>query len=119
MTSNIINMADRTSDREDALLSSLFAAERIADDGFSDRIVRKIRLRLWVQRLALPVAATIGLAVALNPLMDLLAILPSMASLLPGRLAVDIDAILPSPQNLILASVVLVACLGTVQFIDD
>ena len=62
MTSKIINMADKIKDADDRLLESMFAAEPIADAGFSVRIVKKIRRRLWVRRLALPLAAVIGAA---------------------------------------------------------
>ena len=56
MTSKIINMADRMKDAEDRIFESLFAAEPIADEGFSDRIVKRIRRHIWIQRLTLPAA---------------------------------------------------------------
>ena len=43
-------MADKTSDAVDRLLASAFAAEPIADDGFSDSIVARIRRRVWVRQ---------------------------------------------------------------------
>ena len=48
-------MAEKLKDAEDRLLESLFASEPIADDGFSRRVVTRIRRRIWVRRLALPV----------------------------------------------------------------
>ncbi len=71
MTSKIINMADRQKDAEDQLLESLFADSAIADDGFSQSVVRRIRRQVWVRRLALPVAILIGGGIALEPLMEL------------------------------------------------
>jgi hypothetical protein len=52
-------MADKTSDAVDRLLASALKAEPIADDGFSARIVSRIRRRIWVNRLALPIAVLV------------------------------------------------------------
>ena len=112
-------MADRNMDREDKFLSELFSAEPLADDGFSTKVMRRIRRQVWVDRLALPVAAVIGLAVAINPLLDLLTILPSLARVVPFDLpeigsvpALDADI-------LILGGLVLVAGLFVSQFAED
>lgn len=106
-------------DREDQFLKDLFSAESIADDGFSKRVMRRVRRQIWVDRLALPVAAVIGLAVAINPLVDLLAILPSLASAVPldlpefgGMPSVDTDM-------LILGGMVLIAGLFVSQVAED
>ena len=72
MTSQVINMVDRMKDDEDLALEAMFAAEPIADDGFSDRVLARIRRRLWLRRLALPVAATAGIALAFRPALDTL-----------------------------------------------
>ena len=71
MTSKIINMAEKLKDAEDRLLESLFAAEPIADDGFSAKVVTRIRRRLWLRRLALPVAMVVGGAIAVKPASEL------------------------------------------------
>ena len=112
-------MAEKTTDREDELLASMFAAEAVEDAGFSDRVLRKLRLRVWVQRLTLPVAATIGFAVAINPLMDLLALTPSLASLVPARFSLDIGSMIPATQSLVVGGLLLAAGLGALQLLDD
>ena len=112
-------MADRMSDREDELLTSLFAAEPVADDGFSDRVMRKLRWRLWVRRLTLPVAALIGFAVAINPLLELLALMPSLATLVPAGWSTGMSSLLPDTQMLLIGGIVLIAGIGTLQLIDD
>ena len=71
MTSKIINMAEKLKDAEDRLLESMFAAEPIADDGFSAKVVTRIRRRIWLRRLALPVAMVIGGAIAVKPASEL------------------------------------------------
>lgn len=112
-------MAEHNMDREDKFLSELFSAEPVADDGFSRKVLRRIRRQVWVDRLALPIAAMIGLAVAINPLLDLLAILPSLAGAVPFDLpeigsmpALDVDM-------LILGGLVLVAGLFVTQTAED
>lgn len=86
MTSKIINMAERLKDAEDRLLESIFRAEPIADDGFSRRVVRKIRRRIWVQRLALPVAILVGGAVAIKPASELVLAASKLLAVVPQGL---------------------------------
>lgn len=112
-------MADKTTDREDELLASMFAAKPVEDAGFSERVLQKLRIRLWVQRLTLPVAATIGFAVAINPLMDLLALMPSLASPVPARFAPDIGSMLPATQSIVVGGLLLIGGLGALQLLDD
>ena len=112
-------MADRMSDREDELLTSLFAAERIADDGFSDRVLRKLRVQLWARRLTLPVAALIGFAVAVNPLLELLALMPSLVTIVPTGWSAGLSSLLPDAQMLVIGGMILIAGIGTLQLLDD
>jgi hypothetical protein len=59
-------MAEKLKDAEDRLLEAMLRSEPIADEGFSGRVVSRIRRRLWVQRLALPSAMLIGGAIAVK-----------------------------------------------------
>lgn len=67
-------MAEKIQDAEDRLLDEMFQVNAIADDGFSDRVVRKIRRQMWVRRLALPIAMVVGAAIAVKPATQLLGI---------------------------------------------
>ena len=67
-------MAEKMQDAEDRLLESMFQSESIADNGFSDRIVGRIRRQMWVRRLALPVAMVAGAAIAVKPATQLFAV---------------------------------------------
>jgi hypothetical protein len=67
-------MAEKIQDAEDRLLDAMFQADPIADDGFSDRVVRRIRRQIWVRRLALPIAMVVGAAIAVKPAAQLLSI---------------------------------------------
>ena len=76
-------MADKLKDAEDQLLEALFEAAPIADDGFSERVVRRIRRQLWVRRLALPVAMVVGGAIALEPATDLMIVFSKLLTAAP------------------------------------
>ena len=71
MTSTIIDMVEKLKDAEDRMLEAMFQARPITDNGFSRRVVTRIRRRLWVRRLTLPVAMLIGGAIAIKPMSQL------------------------------------------------
>ncbi len=83
MTSKIINMVEKLKDAEDRMLESMFQARPIADDGFSRRVVTRIRRRLWVRRLTLPVAMLIGGAIAVKPLSQLAVAASKLLTVVP------------------------------------
>jgi hypothetical protein len=94
-------MVEKLQDAEDRVLESMFQPHAIADDGFSDRVLRRINRQIWVRRLALPVAMVVGAAIAVKPVMDLLDIgarvlgpLADKAQLPSGALAAQMPAIL-------------------------
>ncbi len=99
MTSKIINMAEKLKDAEDRLLESLFAAEPIADNGFSARIVKRIRRRLWLRRLALPVAMVIGGAIAVKPASELVIAASKLLTVVPEGVVETQVSWLPDLQN--------------------
>ena len=83
MKSKVINMADKISDAQDRMLESVFQSTPIPDAGFSDRVLFRIRRRIWVDRLALPLAAVIGTAFALKPASQLVAALLPLLNVMP------------------------------------
>lgn len=94
MKSKIINMAERLKDPEDRMLETLFAAGPIADDGFSEQIVGRIRRRLWMRRLCVMAALLLGGAVALKPSLALAGMLVQLLADVSGRLlGVTADAV--------------------------
>jgi hypothetical protein len=84
-------MAEKLKDAEDRMLESMFSSQAIADDGFSRRVVTRIRRRLWVQRLALPVALIVGSAIALKPALQLMQVAPRLLAIVPQRV-LDVPA---------------------------
>ena len=123
MTSKIINMAERIKDAEDRLLESMFESQPIADDGFSVRVVRKVRRRLWLRRLALPVAALIGGAISIKPLAGLVTTVANLStnvpSLVPEELVTATSGLVPQAPLVVLGAMLLAACLIGVRALDE
>ena len=119
MTSKIINMAERIKDAEDRFLESIFDSAPIADDGFSTAIVRKIRRRFWLRRLALPIAAAIGGAIAIKPLAGLVTAAVRLTSLLPQELLAATAALIPQAPMIVLGAMLLAAFLLGLRALDD
>ena len=66
-------MADSLRDAEDKILETLFQSEPVHDAGFSARAMKLLRRRLWVRRLALPIAFLLGALISVKPLSQLIA----------------------------------------------
>jgi len=78
-------MAEKLKDAEDRLLESLFRMQPVEDAGFSDAVIRRIRIRIWVRRLALPVAMVVGGLIAFRPAAEIVRAVPSLLALVPSR----------------------------------
>jgi len=90
LESKIIIMADRLKDGSDTMLESLFRSEPVRDDGFSLRVVSRVRREMWVRRLSLPIAFLIGTVISAKPLLQLASALPQLlASVQMGGLSMD------------------------------
>ncbi len=115
MTLKIINMAEKLRDAEDRWLESMFAAEPIADDGFSRRVVGRIRRRIWIRRLALPVAMLVGGVIALKPASQLLLAVSKLLTVVPQDVVVAPAEWLPQMQGVAISgSIMQTAIYGAV-----
>jgi hypothetical protein len=112
-------MADRIKDAEDRLLESMFAAPTIADNGFSASVIGKVRRRLWLRRLALPVAALIGGAIALKPLTTFVTLIAGLSTLLPQELYGAVAELIPQVQTVVLGALLLAVCLIGLRSLED
>lgn len=116
-------MVDRLKDKEDLKLESLFRSERIADAGFSDRVVSRIRRQVWVRRLALPIAFVVGGAIAVKPLSQLVMTLYGVAASVPQKLGsqAEIASImqLPHASTVIMGVLLLGVVLLTTRMLED
>ena len=79
-------MAERLKDSEDLKLEALFRSEPLEDDGFSSRVVTRVRRRIWVQRLSLPIAFVIGGAIAAKPFLQLVTLVRTVTAQIPQGL---------------------------------
>jgi hypothetical protein len=119
LTSKIINMAERLKDNEDLLLESMFASDPIADDGFSAMIEKKVRRRLWLRRMVLPVATLIGALVSYKPLAGLVTALASLTSLLPQEILDAPQELTPQLPMIVLGAMLLATCLLGLRALED
>lgn len=119
MKSKIINMAEHMKDADDRLLESLFAAGPIADDGFSDALVRRIRRKLWTRRLCLMSAVTIGGAIALKPALVFVGLVTDILQAVPGGLpGISLDT-MPSATMLAGGGLLFVAAVVGLRLLED
>ena len=119
MTSKIINMAEKLKDAEDRLLESMFQSEPIADAGFSKRVVTHIRRRIWLRRLALPVAMIVGGAVAIKPVSELVLAATKLLTVIPQGMFDIPVAWVPQAQTVILGAMLLAAGMLGMRMIED
>jgi len=112
-------MADKIKDAGDVLLESLLGAESIADDGFSDRIVNKIRRRQWMRNLMLPVAAAIGAAIAFKPAMALVSVAAKFVAVVPGEMMASATDLIPSFQLVVTGGLLLAVTLLGLRLLED
>jgi hypothetical protein len=80
-------MADRLKDDDDTRLESLFRSAPVRDDGFSARIVSRVRRKLWVQRLSLPVAFVVGGALSIKPMLQLVSSIATLTGAIPDGIS--------------------------------
>jgi hypothetical protein len=122
LTSMIINMADRLKDNADLKLESLFRSQPVQDDGFSVGVVSRVRRRIWVRRLAMPVAITIGTLIAAKPLLQLVNAIPKLLMIVPDSMGSLNNLPLSSlPQNstVIFGSMLLFAVMMVGKMLED
>jgi len=103
----------------DRWLASVFGAEPIADNGFSKRIVFRIRRRVWIDRLALPVAAVIGLAFALKPATQLVLALLPLLNVVPAEMLSAPLRYLPQMQFIVLGGMVFGAAITLFKLLEE
>ena len=122
MTSKIINMADRLKDEADLKLEALFRTESVQDDGFSGRVVSRVRRQMWVERLSLPTAFVIGGIIAAKPLIQFAEMMPKIAGVIPQGLANIVDLALagmPQVSTVVLGVMLLAAMLMMGKMLEE
>ncbi len=119
MTSQIINMAERTKDEQDRMLESMFESAPIADNGFSAAVVRKVRRRIWVRRLALPVATTIGLLISYKPMVALVTTAANLVAVVPSDAVAVPGLAIPQLPMLLLGGLLFASCMAGLRLLEE
>jgi hypothetical protein len=112
-------MAEHVKDEQDRMLEQMFASSPIADNGFSVRVVRKVRRRIWVRRLTLPIATLIGAAIAFKPLMTLVTGLAGFAQLIPQEVLDASVMLIPRLPILVLGAMLLATAMVGLRALED
>jgi hypothetical protein len=118
-------MAERLQDEADKMLESLFRSEPVRDDGFSVNVVKRVRRKMWIQRLSMPVAIVIGVAIAAKPLVQLSTAIPNLLTAVPSSVGsvgifegISVSS-LPQTSTIILGLVLLGAILMASQLLEE
>ena len=119
MTSKIINMAEHMKDAQDRMLESMFASAPIADDGFSARVVQKVRRKMMLRRLSLPVAVLIGSIVAFKPFSAIIGVAYQLLLQMPDELVASAVASLPTVQFVVTGGLILCAAIFSMSMLED
>ena len=101
------------------MLESMFRSEPIDDDGFSGQIISRIRRRIWLRRLALPIAMLVGAAIAIKPMMQLVAALSLLSDFVPRDSFALPETILAQLPIMVAAGCLLVVGIVTFQVSED
>jgi hypothetical protein len=108
-------MAERLKDSVDRKLEALFESAPVADDGFSRRVMLRVRRQIWVRRLSLPIAFAIGAAISARPLSQLVQALSGLLEFIPQTVASNFNALpfaqVPQLPVIVLGSALLLAVL--------
>ena len=112
-------MAERIKDEQDRMLEAMFASEPIADDGFSRQVVRKVRRRIWLRRLTLPVATVVGALVAFKPLTELVTVVAGLVQMIPQDVVDTSAVVIPQLPMLVLGAMLLGACMLGVRMLEE
>jgi len=116
-------MVERLKDKEDRMLESLFASESIADNGFSQKVVSRVRRRIWIQRLSLPIAFVVGGAIAVKPLSQFVAAMSKMFVFIPQSFSSRIESVpfdrLPPVSSIFIAATLVMVFLLVSRLLED
>ena len=118
----IINMADRLKDEQDMLLESLFRSEPVQDDGFTVRVVSRVRRQMWVRRVSLPLAIAIGALISARPIVQLVNALPELLDSVPA-FAFGLDKLsitsLPQFSTIVMGAMLLATMLMIGRMLEE
>jgi hypothetical protein len=112
-------MRDSLPEDEDGRLEMLFlsAAKPVADDGFSEAVMRRVARQVWRRRLLLATAGTLGVVVAVQPAWQFAAMLGQQLAILGSRWP-DVAWLLETPVALV-AGLLMLLGPGLLQWLEE
>lgn len=106
-------------DKDELALEALFRSEPVADDGFSRRVVARVRRRIWLRRLIMPVALAFGSLIAFRPAVELIGSLYGLVNALPVNLPqISADAV-PQLSTFVVTAALIVIALFFAPALED
>lgn len=106
-------------DKDELALEALFRSEPVADDGFSRRVVARVRRRVWLRRLTMPVALILGATIAFKPAIEVIGSLYGLVDALSLNLPqVSVDA-MPQLSTVVVTAVLVVIALFLAPALED
>ncbi len=112
-------MANTVKDEQDRKLDAVFRLPPLSDAGFSARVVCKVRRRIWVRRLAIPLAACIGGLLSFEQLTGLVAALSRFSSLISQDIiGLTIPSVVQWPTAVV-GAILILACLLGVELLEE
>ena len=115
-------MAERLKDETDRMLESLFRSETVRNDGFSARVVSRVRRRMWVQRLSLPTAFVVGVIFAAKPILELMEYIPQVLGMFPRSVEKFVEmpvAGMPQLSTIVLGVMLLAAAMMIGRMLEE
>jgi hypothetical protein len=112
-------MRDSLPEDEDSRLKTMFlsGAQPLADDGFSDAVMRRVARHVWRRRLLLATAAVAGLIFAVQPAWHFATTLGQQLAVLGARWP-DMAWLLHTPLALA-AGLLLIVGPGLLQWLEE
>lgn len=115
-------MAERMKDKEDLKLESMFRSDPVPDDGFSATVLKRVRRRMWVRRLSLPLAVSLGVAISAKPLLQIAGIASGLVESLFGR-SLSLDQLpvssLPQASTVLIGISLLMAIMLASRILEE
>jgi hypothetical protein len=119
LKSKIIDMAEHMKDADDRRLESLFATAPVPDDGFSERVMHRIRSKLRLRRACFATALALGGAIALKPALWLVTFVLQLLREIPGGMPVVSADALPSAAMLAAGGLLFVLTVVGLRLFED
>jgi len=109
-------------DKQDLALEAMFRSDAVPDDGFTERVITRVRRQMWVRRLSLPVAFAVGAVLSAKPMLQIASIIPGLIESVFGS-AMTVDKLpldnLPSLSTMLFGATLVMAMLLAGKLLEE